>query len=294
MTVRSPSSRLRRTSPGRTACTTVIAALDQRHQNFVLQLARVRRRPSEPGIHDLRVATRRLIAVMDMVSEIVEVSSLRRRRKGLRSFLKGCNVVRDAHIQKLALSRLRPGFPVLGTVLRQMRTREAVLLRDMGKRIRAVDADGIRATIGEAEEALLRLSMNPSLVSASRVMMMGMLAEAFSRVIHRKDVLNTSEQATVHRMRVAFKKFRYTLEILAPLLPRVTADLRKQMNAYQTAMGKIQDTVVVLDGIATFERTHPISGRLALVGVRQQVLRRQRQLIQVFLAEADRVYAFWR
>jgi CHAD domain-containing protein len=294
MSRRSLPSRSRRVSSGGSACTAVIGALDERHRNFVLQLARVRRRPSEPGVHDLRVATRRLIAVLDLVSDVVAVPSLLRRRKALRKFLKGCNLLRDAHIRQMALARLRPGYAAIGMVLRQMKTQESVLLRDMGRNTRAFDAASVQAAVVEAEEALLKLGMNAALESSSRMILMGSVAKAFARVVRRKELLNASDPATVHQLRVAFKKLRYSLEILSPLLPWVTSDLRSQMNAYQTSMGKVQDTAVVLESIAAFERTHPLTGRLALVEVRQVLLRRQRELLDSFLMRAKSVYSFWR
>ncbi len=97
-------------------CGLLIEALEDRHRNFTVQLARVRRRPSEPGVHDLRVATRRLVAVMDLISGVAQDPVLQKRRKALRSFLKGFNGLRDAHIRRIALRKLRAGVSFGGDV----------------------------------------------------------------------------------------------------------------------------------------------------------------------------------
>lgn len=275
-------------------CAMLIEALEDRHRNFVVQLARVRRRPSEPGVHDLRVATRRLVAVIDLISDVTQVPLLRKRRKTLRSFLKGFNSLRDAHIQRIALRKLRAAFPSAGMCLRGMQVQERELLRATGRSVRLFDSAGLKAAIAEAEDALLRISITPVLASATRAVLTGALAAALARVVGRRQMLNGTDPATVHRMRVAFKRFRYSLEILSPLLPWMTAETRARLNAYQTSMGKIQDTVVLLQGIAAYEARRPVTGRMALIEVREYLLRRRMELMDAFLANADVLYTFWR
>jgi CHAD domain-containing protein len=275
-------------------CAMLIEALEDRHRNFAVQLARVRRRPSEPGVHDLRVATRRLVAVIDLISGVAQDPLLQKRRKALRSFLKGFNALRDAHIQRMALRKLRAAFPSAGMCLRGMQVQERELLRATGRSVRTFDSAGLRAAIAEAEDALLRISINPALASATQAILAGELAAAFARVVRRRQMLNGTDPTTVHRMRVAFKRFRYSLEILSPLLPWMTADTRSRLNDYQTAMGKIQDTVVLLQGIADFEAKRPVTGRMALIEVREYLLRRRMELMNAFLAHADVLSTFWR
>lgn len=275
-------------------CAMLIEALEDRHRNFAVQLVRVRRRPSEPGVHDLRVATRRLVAVMDLISGVAQDALLEKRRKALRSFLKGFNGLRDAHIRRIALRKLRAAFPSAGMCLRGMQVQERELLVATGRSVRMFDTAGLQASIAEAEDALLRISINPALASATRVVLTGALAAAFTRVVRRRQGINGTDPATVHRMRVAFKRFRYSLEILTPLLPWMTAGTRSRLNGYQTAMGKIQDTVVLLEGIAAYEAKRPVTGRMALIEVREYLLRRRMALMDAFLANADVLYTFWR
>jgi len=275
-------------------CAMLIQALEDRHRIFLMQLARVRRRPSEPGVHDLRVATRRLVAVIDLISDVAQDPLLLKRRKALRSFLKGFNALRDAHIQRMALRKLRAAFPTAGMCLRGMQVQERELLRASARSVRLFDTAGLKVAFAEAEDALLSISINPALASATHTVLMGALAAAFARVVRRRQKLNATDPTTVHRMRVAFKRFRYSLEILAPLLPWMTAESRSRLNAYQTAMGKIQDTVVLLQGIAAFEARRPVTGRMALIEVREYLLRRRKALLETFIANADSLYTFWR
>jgi CHAD domain-containing protein len=272
------------------ASSVLLEALGVRHHHFVAQLARVRRRPSEPGVHDLRVASRRLIAVMDLVSGVVVDPRIRKRR----NLLKGFNALRDAHIQRIALRKLRIAFPPAGTYLRGMQVQERSLLRSAGRSVRAFDTNAVREVIAEAEDGLLNLTINHVLASATETVAMGMLADAFTRVVKKRRLLNGADPATIHRLRVSFKQFRYSLEVLAPLLPWVNDDFRSKLNAYQTAMGDIQDFVVLLEGIAAFEAQRPITGRMALIAVREHLLRHRSEATDAFLANADVLFTFWR
>ncbi len=89
-------------------------ALADRWDRFVREMARSRRRPTEPAIHDLRVAMRRFLAVMDAVDEILPGGYFRHSSGELRRHLKAFNGLRDVHIQILALRGLKRQFPVLG------------------------------------------------------------------------------------------------------------------------------------------------------------------------------------
>ncbi len=287
-------SRLRSTPVPPDTCAMLIEALEVRQQNFVRQLSRVRRRPSEPGVHDLRVATRRLIAVMDLMSEITEIPLLQKKRRVLRRLLKGLNALRDAHICSMALGRLRAAFPSAGMVQRSIRVQERDLLRSVGRNLRLFDVRGLRGAITEAENLFLAIGINSALASAHRAVLMGALASAYARVVRRLQSLQNTDPSTVHRLRVAFKQYRYSLEILAPLLPWMNATTRSRLDAYQTAMGKIQDIVVVLRGMVAYESRRPVTGRMALIEVRQYLLRRTEELMKEFRANAEDAYRFWK
>ena len=51
---------------------------------------------------------------------------------------------------------------------------------------------------------------------------------------------------TIHQMRVAFKRFRYTAELLQRFLPQFTAPLLERMKDFQSVAGDIQDVAVLL------------------------------------------------
>jgi CHAD domain-containing protein len=95
-------------------------------------------------------------------------------------------------------------------------------------------------------------------------------------------------------MRVAFKKFRYTVESLAPLRGRTSSKQLKAMNAFQGSMGDIQDAEVLLTNVQAFARMRGSKGEGPLMRALEELSRQRAALIETFLGSADRLFTFWK
>ena len=71
---------------------------------------------------------------------------------------------------------------------------------------------------------------------------------------HRKAALDPAHPEALHRMRLAFKKYRYAAEVLLPLFPKATEETAKRLHAFQTLLGTIHDCDVILAEAASFRR----------------------------------------
>ena len=86
-------------------------------------------------------------------------------------------------------------------------------------------------------------------------MLLRSVDRAFSRTRQLRARIDPRDTRTIHRTRVAFKKFRYMVEALAEYLPggdRPSA--WPAMRHYQTMMGEIQDAEVLLRTLDKFLR----------------------------------------
>jgi CHAD domain-containing protein len=117
---------------------------------------------------------------------------------------------------------------------------------------------------------------------------------AFNRVVERKQAIDPTDSASIHGMRVAFKKFRYMVESLAPLLDGVRSKQLKAMNAFQGSMGDIQDAEVLLTNVLSFARTRGVESEAALARALEELSRRRTALIETFLRAADTLFTFWK
>lgn len=77
--------------------------------------------------------------------------------------------------------------------------------------------------------------------------------------------LSEEDVAAQHRLRIAFKKLRYRLEILAPLLEDEGAELRLVLKRYQEILGKLHDLDVFKEMV--YETVPEGTGREELLGV---------------------------
>jgi hypothetical protein len=80
-------------------------------------------------------------------------------------------------------------------------------------------------------------------------------------------------------------------ELLGPYLPELKAEDLGRMREYQAMMGNIQDIVVLLAGVRRAVADKEISGR-AVGPLRRELLRRRRELTDIYLAAADRLFDF--
>jgi CHAD domain-containing protein len=270
------------------------ASLMERWDRFQSELDRARRQTTEPAVHDLRVAARRLIAVMTVVETIVPAAGLRKPIRLLRRHLKGFNDLRDVQVQIVAVRPLRQKFPVVRSYEAMLRGRRAELVKKARTQIGLMRRDEIRQPVTKAGEALYALYGSAVGQQIARSIMFGLAALAFAKVLERRSELSAVDPGSIHRMRVSFKKFRYVIELARPIAPWVTNAHGKGMNAFQTAMGEIQDLQVLMTGLRKFSlRSTRVGASTFLLAFRYLSEMRQKQ-IDGFLQTAGRVQHFWR
>ena len=97
--------------------------------------------------------------------------------------------------------------------------------------------------------------------------------------------------ASIHRMRVAFKNFRYMVEIVHPLMPGYPQDNLIHMHAFQSLMGDIQDTEVLLSAFEGFAEGQAAYDPEPVMRYYQE---RHTESINRFIEEMHNVKNFWR
>jgi CHAD domain-containing protein len=271
----------------------LIAALDSRWEKFLAELRRNRRRCTEPSIHDLRVATRRMIAALDAVGAVLAGGVPIDVRRKLKRLLKGFNELRDLHIQLMHFQALRPQFPVVQPFVASFRLREKELVRAAAQTIAGMKTRAMEQEIARVAENLAMVTNGPEPEQAARVALSGALAATFMRAVGLRKRIAPAEPESIHALRVAFKKFRYTVEVLAPLLPGFGKKEFKAMNAYQTQMGEIQDLEVVGTALTINPPNRFRAMPASLLPVHQHITRQRAEQVDRFMRDADQLLTFW-
>ena len=255
------------------------------------QLKRCQQEFSETAVHDLRVEIRRLLSNLELLGAFVSEDRIEKARRLLKKRLAFLGELRDTQVQLLAVTELARRFDSAKPFQARLIKREKRCTREARKRIQRIRPARLGRLIDGFREEL-RARRRQRLGAQDGAAVIRAVDRAFREVARLKARRNAADTDTIHRTRIAFKRFRYMAEALAPLLPEVTKDRLAAMHEYQTIMGRIQDIEILSENLDKFlakeKRSFPDSRAL------RAELRRERQaLIQACLKGADQLHEFW-
>ena len=205
---------------------------------------------SDEAVHDLRVAIRRALAWITVRTALLGPDRrLREARSSLKALMTPLGKLRDAHVKADWIRNVVPegdepsyryAVQVSSDVLRwESRVRKRLGARST-LRLRVPLPKGTGG-LGERLEAAI---LAPDIL--------GRLEREVSK--HREAALDPAHPEALHRMRLAFKKYRYAAEVLLPLFPKATEETARRLHAFQTLLGTIHDFDVILAEACAFRR----------------------------------------
>lgn len=220
----------------------------ERADRFLAMLSRASRRPGEREVHDLRVAIRRLLSFFEVAMSLSGKDPIPgREARRIREMMRPLGRLRDAQVKVEWLKRIAPTgdegtyqFALLASSDAEQwegRVRE-ILTKASGRRFRSRNLKMKFPNRDRLEEKAA------ALLAAER-----RTVESF-----RERAREEGDAESLHRMRLAFKKYRYSAEVLAPLFPRATAATMGRLHAFQTLLGNLHDFDVLLAEADAFRR----------------------------------------
>jgi CHAD domain-containing protein len=277
--------------PGSRGPGLLAGSLKQQWKRYRKQLKRCQHECSPRAIHAFRVETRRLVSTLELLGGFLPSRRVEKAQRILKHHRDVFDELRDTQVQLAAVSGMRRAFPALCPFYACLREREERLTRKTRKRLTKVRTGRLGKLIagcrGEVEEQLTKCAPRKALAVLLRS-----VGRAFRRTRQLRARIDARDACTIHRTRVAFKKFRYMVETLAEHLPAITEDRLVAMRQYQTMMGEIQDAEVLLATLDKFLLRQEI--KLGAVRrFRAELLRRRQRLIRVYLKAADQLLEFW-
>jgi CHAD domain-containing protein len=272
----------------------LLDSLQDRWRTFRSELKRCRKKYSEEVVHDLRVATRRLVSTLDLLASIHPEGDFRKARRALKRQLDMFGRLRDVQVQLLSIDKMLPAFPELQGFYDQLLKRERKLVQRLGGEVKRVKTAKVEKVIRAASKQVGGLPDTPIMQEEMLTAAMHAVDAAFNKVVERKLAIDPTDSATIHRMRVAFKKFRYLVESLAPTLDQMTSKHLKAMNTFQSSMGDIQDAEVLLASATAFACKRDHEGEASFARALGELSRRRTAQVEAFLGSADTLYTFWK
>lgn len=243
--------------------------------------------PTPDNIHDLRVAIRRYLAGLDCLKNCTpKLTALKKARKTIKSLLDAYDQIRDLHVMIDHLSENERIFKPNSPFLSYLRA-ESEQLEKCGTLITEEAVDHARKQLNKIDRTVQKKIERVTRKAAYRS-----LDAAFKAVMDRVSAIDSADPNTIHRTRIAFKKFRYSIEFFSMLIESPPEDLFPRSRQIQTALGEVQDASVLLDAMARFERlTDP---RMLNDLERAYVNERLSTSIDVVIKSLPKFKALWR
>lgn len=261
--------------------------LQARWEKFDQQLANCRAEFSEAAVHDLRVAARRLMACLDLARALDPHPRLQRMRRALKGQIDELDDLRDCQVMLAELAEAAEAHPELTPLHSHLLASEKRLLRKARKQIKDLKLSALKKRFEKVhaslEERLARPEAEAELLQA--------VDQAYETAARRYVQIDAAQPASIHRLRLAFKKFRYRVEIIHPTLPDFPEDLSKRMHDYQSLMGEVQDAVSFLN---LLEETAEKDSAIDLEPARRYFEGLRAERTSAYLDDKGELLVFWR
>jgi CHAD domain-containing protein len=254
------------------------------------RLARCQKKFSQKAVHGLRTETRRILALLCLIEALRFEDSLKKLRKAFKKRLDAFDDLRDTHVQLVLLKPLWPDFPEARPLKKHLCKCEKRLVPDLSREIQTTKSGKLNRGLKEIEKSLRQCADHPP-TGRSRALAQRLLGDAFRRVVILRRQIKRNNPATIHHMRVAFKRFRYTAELLQPFLSQFTPQCLERMKDFQAAAGHIQDAAVLLARLAKDVKNGELK-EACVKKLRGELLRLERRAIDSFMERIDELMAF--
>jgi CHAD domain-containing protein len=206
------------------------------------------------AVHDMRVAVRRLESTIGLARALGSKPRQRLERQ-LDALLQALSPLRDAHVARRSVDGLPPipeGQKQLGRhVAKQKRRLEPKVERHLA------DFD-----LGTVERDLEELSHS---LSALDRLEGGEPDDALRKRLDRlrasiegmRSIASAEDPKSLHRLRIALKRYRYALEALGPRLPPESQDALRTAEALQKLLGQAHDAHQLAKLARRHAKKHP-------------------------------------
>jgi CHAD domain-containing protein len=263
-------------------------SLREARHNYRRRSKQCRKNFSEKAVHDLRVETRRLLALLDFLEAAHLESPQDKTRKLLKKRLDAFDELRDTQVQLQLLKPLWPGFPEAKPLRKLLRRHEQRFIKQIRKKVLDARQGHLTQKFKELEKQIRDGSITKTddqrIVAAA-------LRNSFGQLAGLRNKIHGDDPAAIHKMRVAFKRFRYTSELLQPFLPWLTDERIRRMRKFQSAAGDIQDLEILLARLAQSVEEKELSSA-TMKKLRSELLRRKKRALDFFRERIDDLFKF--
>ncbi len=237
-------------------------ALLARLEELTRESAGVRRAADREHLHRMRVASRRVRAVLSLCGDCWPPGRVKIWRRQMRGLTRALGMARDTDVQiefverrldRLAAADHAPGLRRLLLRLQQRRERQQA---GVTAALARLERSGIVADIARHFAAPLqqaRSRQGDGRAAGAWRPAREAIAPRLAAVLAGGSCLQQPELAAEqHQLRIAVKRLRYALEIIQPLAPQASKAALKPLKELQERLGDLHDCDVWLELLPRF------------------------------------------
>ena len=204
------------------------------------------RTSDQDDIHDLRVASRRFRASLELFYPFAPKGSKTELRKSIRKLTRLLGGLRNIDEAVLFFqSRAKTDIPTAKTLLRSLSKLRSIELKRIKKALKAFEHRELGRIVREMVAGL----NEESIVKQNSISLLAYFSEVSIRQylpIHRLLAGSTipDHRTSRHSLRIAIKKWRYFFETISLILGRDYTTILELLKEYQSILGKMNDIAV--------------------------------------------------
>lgn len=272
--------------PGERWVVLLTESLEKGWKTYLAGLKHCRLEFSNESVHDLRVATRRMMAIVQLLNSVSPRPRLQKIIRTFKEQLDQLDDLRDTQVILAEISESTQHLPQLQGFQKQQQHLERQFLKRLRKQIKSFQTKELTRLIREVHETLINESPE-----GFETVVLQTVDESYLLTRRRLSLIDPARPATIHRVRIAFKNFRYMVEIVHPLLMAFPRERLRSMHDYQSRMGGVQDAEVFLQTLSDYADGATLHD---LEAVRLYYERRHAEAINAYVEDMNQLYSFWR
>ncbi|MBC8402333.1 MAG: CHAD domain-containing protein [Candidatus Marinimicrobia bacterium] len=226
---------------------TLTSGIIVRAQKVLICLDAAQNDPSPLATHDLSTSLRRLLVSHQVTSQLFNWKLFRKyNRNQIQKFRLQLGAMRDIQEMSLKVQALQPASNATQTFVNQLAKQETTAQPALSAAIKDFDRSSVLS--------LSQLNSEQSYFQSAPVSLIKMfLIKHLKKVaaLYQSAVTERNDEA-IHQMRVRYKRLRYSLELLAPVLANVPHEKLLYLRTFQQVMGEAHDWLIIDKAIKEF------------------------------------------
>lgn len=199
------------------------------------------------GVHDMRVATRRLRTAMRDFGGIIDEFSDKDERKRITKIADDLGAVRDHDVAIAAFERLAAkaeSAEIRNGIDKLIETRREARGRAFEKLKRVATANSLKKLRDQFSTRLDSAAGQPALFDPGSVKAAGrqvILASVDRLALLGPGIFDPDNAKALHKLRIAAKRLRYAIELFAPCWDGAIDSYAAQLAKFQSHLGNVHD-----------------------------------------------------